>query len=272
MSEFTDDWFRWRQRRETSLTDPHGFLAITSINWLAATPQRFDDAPGEWWADGEGAQVTLGDDEQLVIGGRPVTGFQHLGTIAEGDDRMLPWGDAVIEVARRGGDYILRPRHPGAPVLAAYRGTPAYAPDQRWVVGARFEPFPEPRTITGASVVDGLMLQHQTPGVIRFEVGGEPQSLIVFCETDPQGGNDDGVGETWTFFTDGTSGITTSASCRALTVPAPSADGSLELDFNRARNLPCAYTALATCPLPPPENRLRIPIEAGEMVPLGGRT
>ena len=39
------------------------------------------------------------------------------------------------------------------------------------------------------------------------------------------------------------------------------------LDFNRATNLPCAYTDLATCPLPPPENRLPVAIEAGEKIP-----
>ena len=39
------------------------------------------------------------------------------------------------------------------------------------------------------------------------------------------------------------------------------------LDFNRAANLPCAYTDLATCPLPPAENRLPVAIEAGEKTP-----
>jgi uncharacterized protein (DUF1684 family) len=39
------------------------------------------------------------------------------------------------------------------------------------------------------------------------------------------------------------------------------------LDFNRATNLPCAYTNFATCPLPPPENRLSIAVEAGEQLP-----
>ena len=39
------------------------------------------------------------------------------------------------------------------------------------------------------------------------------------------------------------------------------------LDFNRAVNLPCAYTDLATCPLPPAENQLPVAIEAGEKIP-----
>jgi len=36
------------------------------------------------------------------------------------------------------------------------------------------------------------------------------------------------------------------------------------LDFNRAEQPPCAYNPWTTCPLPPRENRLPIPIEAGE--------
>ena len=39
------------------------------------------------------------------------------------------------------------------------------------------------------------------------------------------------------------------------------------LDFNRATNLPCAYTQFATCPLPPAENRLPVAVEAGEQIP-----
>jgi uncharacterized protein (DUF1684 family) len=68
-------------------------------------------------------------------------------------------------------------------------------------------------------------------------------------------------------FTDATSGVTTYAANRALQLEAPGPDGRVVLDFNRATNLPCAYTDLATCPLPPPENRLPVPIEAGEKIP-----
>mgnify|MGYP002718266957 CR=1 FL=1 len=45
---------------------------------------------------------------------------------------------------------------------------------------------------------------------------------------------------------------------------APGADGRVVLDFNRAYNPPCAFTAFATCPLPPDGNRLDLAIEAGE--------
>ena len=68
-------------------------------------------------------------------------------------------------------------------------------------------------------------------------------------------------------FTDATSGVTTYAANRSLQVPPLAADGTVTLDFNRAVNLPCAYTDLATCPLPPAENRLPVAVEAGEKIP-----
>ena len=42
-------------------------------------------------------------------------------------------------------------------------------------------------------------------------------------------------------------------------------DGIVDLDFNRAYNPPCAFTAFATCPLPTKENQLAVAIKAGEL-------
>jgi len=43
----------------------------------------------------------------------------------------------------------------------------------------------------------------------------------------------------------------------------PSA-GRTRLDFNMAYNPPCALNDFATCPLPPPQNHLKLRVEAGE--------
>jgi uncharacterized protein (DUF1684 family) len=74
-------------------------------------------------------------------------------------------------------------------------------------------------------------------------------------------------GSLFVLFTDATSGVTTYAANRSLQLPAPAADGTVVLDFNRAANLPCAYTDPATCPLPPAGNRLPLAVEAGEKIP-----
>jgi hypothetical protein len=241
------------------LADPHGFLAITSLHWLTETPQRFDDAPGAWRTGQDGVTVDLADGEELVIGGAAVRGRLSFGVIPERGGVNASWGDAVIEVAKRGGHDIVRPRHPDTPLRLEFAGTPAYPPHPRWVVTGRYVPFGEPRPTTVGAAVDGLQHVYDAPGRIEFELNGQPLSLTAFPGHDP--------GSLILLFTDATSGVTTYAANRVLQLPPPGPDGRVVLDFNRASNLPCAYTDLATCPLPPPENRLPVAIEAGEKIP-----
>jgi uncharacterized protein (DUF1684 family) len=65
-------------------------------------------------------------------------------------------------------------------------------------------------------------------------------------------------------FADATSGKTTYGAGRFIEVTKADADGITVIDFNLAYNPPCAFTAFATCPLPPAQNRLSIAITAGE--------
>jgi hypothetical protein len=65
-------------------------------------------------------------------------------------------------------------------------------------------------------------------------------------------------------FRDATSAGTTYGAGRYMYTPLPK-NGRVTLDFNLAINPPCAFTDFATCPLPPPGNRLSVAIEAGEM-------
>jgi uncharacterized protein (DUF1684 family) len=64
-------------------------------------------------------------------------------------------------------------------------------------------------------------------------------------------------------FADATSGRTTYAAGRYLDLD-PTADGRYVLDFNYAYNPYCVYNPVYSCPLPPPENRLAMPVQAGE--------
>ena len=65
-------------------------------------------------------------------------------------------------------------------------------------------------------------------------------------------------------FKDATSGDGSYPAGRFLDVPLPDSLGRTVLDFNRARNPDCAFTESSPCPLPPPENRFGVRIEAGE--------
>jgi uncharacterized protein len=257
--DFAAHWGDWHRQHETARADEHGFLAITSLNWLSEEPQRFPDAPGEWSTGPDGVLVVLADGEELTIDGTPVTGKHSFGVLPERASLYVPWGDAVIEVAKRGGNDIVRPRHPDNPLRTGYPGTPTYPPQPRWAVTGRYVPFAEPRPTTVGSVADGLEHVYAAPGQVEFALDGQPLALTAF-----DGG---ASGSLFILFTDATSGVTTYAANRSLHLPAPAADGTVLLDFNRATNLPCAYTTLATCPLPPAENRLTVAIEAGEQHP-----
>jgi uncharacterized protein (DUF1684 family) len=68
----------------------------------------------------------------------------------------------------------------------------------------------------------------------------------------------------WLVFRDLTSSKETTPAARFLYQPLPE-PGEFFLDFNYAQNPPCGYNPYTTCPLPPPENRLPIRIEAGEL-------
>jgi len=70
----------------------------------------------------------------------------------------------------------------------------------------------------------------------------------------------------WFIFRDQTSGDETYPAARFLYTGRPDANGKVTLDFNRAENPPCAFNPYATCPLPPPENRLQVRVEAGEKI------
>jgi len=259
MTAFEQQWHQWHTEHEEKRADPHGFLAITGLHWLSGSPQRFPDAPGSWTTGPAGVTVTLTDGEELTVGGTAVTGTHDFGVLPERTDIKVTAGDAVLEIAKRGGFDILRPRHPGNPLRADYPGTPAYEPTEKWVVTGRFVPFEAPRDVAVGAAVEGIEHVYTSPGRVEFEVGGAPLSLTVF--------NGDAPGTLFVLFTDATSGVTTYAANRSLPIAAPAADGSVVLDFNHATNLPCAYTEFATCPLPPAENKLPVAVEAGEQIP-----
>lgn len=254
---FAAGWQEWRDRREARLADPHGFLAITSLRWLTQVPQRFPDVPGQWSGRPESVVVTLAPGESLTLGAHRRTGRVIIGPV-DRSGVLAAFDDSVVEIAERFGAVILRPRHPDNPARLTYRGTPTYDPDPAWVLPGRFEAYAVPRPIGVDTVMEGRESVYQALGEVVFELEGRTQRLVAF---------DGGGGELWLLFTDETSGETTYAAARQLSVAMPRSDGRVVLDFNRAVNLPCAYTDYATCPLPPTGNHIDVLVDAGEKTP-----
>ncbi|GEM34022.1 hypothetical protein NN3_50290 [Nocardia neocaledoniensis NBRC 108232] len=254
---FLDDWRRWHDAREDGLRDPLGWLSLTALHWLTDSPDQLDGLPGTWWVTDEKVFITAKPGDRLDVDGERVAGVRIL-TPAEGAPGLsVLHEDRVLEVIRRSGQFAVRVHDPAAPTLTGFTGVPTYPADPRWVVTGRFTPFGTARTVTTGAVVDGLEHHHSAAGLVEFRIGDTAATLLAFGTPD----------DLKVLFTDATSGVTTYPAARSLALGAVEADGTVTLDFNRAVNLPCAFTDYATCPVAPAENRLRVAIEAGEQDP-----
>ena len=252
--DFAAEWEQWHHAREQALGAPGGWLSINRLEWLDTEPGRFDGLPGSWWYEGSVAHLAPGEGETFEA-----RNFQLHPT---GPGEVVDLDGHHIEVTRRGEGYLIRVHDDSAATLRGFRGVPAYPADPTWALDARFEPFAEPESVTVGAVAEGLAHVYVSPGVLVLERDGVEHRLTAF------NGKDGGLS---VLFTDETSGVTTYAANRTLTIDASDEvvrdGGAVILDFNRAVNLPCAFIDFATCPLPPAGNDLPFAVEAGERTP-----
>ncbi len=109
--DFTAQWEEWHRAHEERRARPYGFLAITGLHWLSEEPARFDDAPGVWSSDANGVRVDLDEGATLVVEGVAVLGRYDFGVVDESGVGAL-YGSTLIEVCRRDGQFMIRPRDP----------------------------------------------------------------------------------------------------------------------------------------------------------------
>jgi len=162
-----------------------------------------------------------------------------------------------MQVIDRGGRLGIRLKDMDSTARHTFKGTSWYPIDPAYRVTARFEARATPLVIPVPTVL-GTVEPMPSPGTAVFELGGKTLRLDPVLEP----------GETQLFFIirDATTGHATYGGGRFLYADPPK-DGHVVLDFNKAYSPPCAFTAYATCPLPPPGNRLAVAIEAGELAP-----
>jgi uncharacterized protein (DUF1684 family) len=142
---------------------------------------------------------------------------------------------------------------------AAFGGLRYFKPDAMYRVVARLTraaaPAPLPLALTGGSA-DAYVRW----GTAEFELGGRPQKLTLLQK---QGETK----ELFVPFTDPTNGEQTYGGGRFLDLPVPAPEASeITLDFNAAYSPFCAYNHDYSCPRPPADNRLTVPVPAGEQL------
>jgi uncharacterized protein len=138
----------------------------------------------------------------------------------------------------------------------------AYFPiDPDYHVPAALKRIDDP-TIVDMPTSTGTNRKMRRVGTLEFTLKAQPLKLTAFVEvgTDPN--------HLFVPFGDLTSGTETYAAGRFMDLDR-NATGIYEVDFNRAYNPYCYYNPTWECPYPPPENRMKIPIRAGEKVRMG---
>jgi hypothetical protein len=250
----------WRAARDARLRDPDGWLTLVGLHWLAPGENRFgsgvDNDLVVRGADmPERAGTLVLDDGQVLLrrDGRP---DEPLAPDVSGEPTMLDLGTLRMHVIQRGDRFGLRVRDHASPALTAFPGMPVYPVDPSWRVIGWLEPAPEGSTLEIVDVT-GLVSRDPSPGAFAFERDG------VTWRIDALSGGEDG--SLWLVFADATNGAETYGGGRFLYTETVAADGSVVADFNLAYNPPCVFTQFATCPLPPPQNRLALRIPAGEL-------
>lgn len=256
------EWAQWHAVRERALRQEHGWLSLSGFHWLPTQTAELDGLPGRWQADPTGARVRFAAADGVARWDDPDgTRVESVeATVAEQDS--LSWlrvGERQIELARRGGRYAIRIRDPHASTLIGFRGVPTFPLDPGWVRPGRVEFRSRTEIVEVATARSDLRQDAPLDGdVVVALPDGSSVSLAGAVGAD---------GTYSILFHDTTNGVATAA-WRSVSTSAPDAAGHVEVDFNRALNMPFAFSPFGTCPAPVPGNRIPVAITAGELTPV----
>ena len=277
-ASWQNDLLAWRAQRATNLQAPEGWLSLIALGWLKEGDNSFGSAEDSrvqitGKAPAHIAIVRLnketgglrllppveGFPKDLLVDGQPA---KEQALVPDDGDKpsKLTIGTLTIIVIHRDEQFALRVKDLEAPTRVGFHGLRWYAPNAAYRVQARWIPYNPPKVLDIPTIL-GTTTHMPAPGAAEFILDGQVVRLEPVLE-DPK--------STDLFFIlrDATSKTATYGAGRFLYTELPdhgvSQPGEVWLDFNRLVNPPCAFTAYATCPLPPPQNRLSVPIPAGE--------
>ncbi len=261
----------WRVKADASLKRERGWLSIVTRDELAPGVYRIGSAQGNQvilpkaLAPAQLGTITVGKDGArfALAKGRTMKLIEKGDVGDEFTERNMVSGATRVEwvasgrlslqfVKREDGRIVVRAADRDSPRRTDFAGRVWYEPMAAMKVPAKFVPHAQGATIPIANV-RGEISYEKVAGALEFTLDGTRMSLDALDSEDAL----------FIIFRDGTSATTTYPPGRFLVVQKP-ADGQWVIDFNKAYNPPCAFSAYTTCPLPPPQNWLKAPVPAGE--------
>jgi uncharacterized protein (DUF1684 family) len=255
---------KWREQREAALRADDSWLTVTGLFWLKEGANHIGSDPsndvllpdqsapaqvGVLTLSGASASFEAASESKVTLNGKPVATEQ----IRSNSSDVLAVNRIKLLLLKRGERYALRLKDNEAAQRRNFAGLSWYPVRPEWRLEARFEALEAPARLILDNII-GDQEEVESPGYVVFEKEGKEYKLQA-------SGSGKGL---FIVFRDQTSGKETYGSSRFLYTAMPE-NGKVILDFNEAINPPCAFTAYATCPIAPPQNRLPIAIPVGEL-------
>jgi hypothetical protein len=253
---------KWRAAYQADLTSDHGWLSVSGLFWLHGGENSFgsnplDDIVLPAPVPAEAGSFEFHNGKTIVHMKPGVAAMMHGAKVTTADmksdsDDQLVMGDLTLYVHASGDRYAIRLKDKNSKLRKDFTGLHWFPIDPAYRVMGHFVPYAKPKTEMIENVM-GDMGPEVITGYVEFTLKGRKLRL----ESELDGSDFEFV------FRDLTSGHETYGAARFLDTTLGK-DGSVVMDFNEAYNPPCAYNPYTTCPLPPPQNRLAVRIEAGE--------
>ena len=258
----------WRKRRLNGLLSETGWLSLAGLHFLKEGTQSAGSGDGNDLHLPERAPAQLGTFElkagkviftaapgvEIKHGDKAVQQLELQSDAGAAEPTTLTSGTFSFFVIKRNDRFAIRLRDTESKARKGFRGIDSFPIEAKWRLAARWEPLATPQKIPVPTIL-GTIDQMDSPGVAVFKLEGKEQRLQPVIE--------EGEKRLFFIFADATTGKETYGAGRFLYADLPN-DGQVILDFNQSYNPPCAFTPYATCPLPPPQNKLAVAVTAGE--------
>ncbi len=259
----------WHEKRIAELKGPKGWLNIAGLFWLKDGINTFGSDASNNLVFPEGTiparagffmlkqnMVTLevAKGVEITSKEKPIKQLVAFNPDSARQAPSMRYGSLEWFIIKRDDKFGVRLRDFKNPELEHFSGVERFPVDPAWRIEAQFEKADSSKTIDITNVL-GQTGPQPSPGTLVFEIAGQTYRLDAL---------DEGGDEYFIIVGDETNTRTTYGAGRYLYVAKPDANGKTVIDFNKAYNPPCAFTAFATCPLPPKQNILAVAITAGE--------
>jgi uncharacterized protein (DUF1684 family) len=262
---------KFRQQREAKLTSDTGWLTIAGLYFLTKPDTTVGSAADNdvvlpasappklgTLALAKNGKVSVKLESGVsvkLLDGKPFSGGPIKSDGEGAPDRMV-LGDVQVWIHQSGDRPAVRVRDKNNHLRKVFTGMKWFPIDAAYKVEGTFVPFEKTKTFEVPNML-GDIDKMESPGHVKFMLNGKEHNMLAIAQDEEN---------FWFIFRDLTSGEETYPAARFLYTGRPDANGKVTLDFNRAENPPCAFNPYATCPLPPPENRLQVKVEAGEKI------